>query len=418
LAFWRFPQSGVVARLAIGALGSGFLLFAGQAPASAHAMTPSVSPNFQFDTSPDTMLQSCQLPGAPLPCYAPAQIRTAYDVPSSIDGAGTTIVIIDGFQSPTVQADLAAFDAIWGLPAADLSIPPPPDGTTPPDASQTGWFVEQALDVEWAHVIAPGAHLILVQAKTGDDADILSATKYAIDHNLGDVISMSFSEVESCPSAAFLANQHAAFQEAVAKGISLVAASGDSGAAERSCDGTTLVAGVATPASDPLVTAVGGTTLVANPITGVYGSETAWSHSGGGFSAVYRRPAYQAPFQKNNAARGLPDVAWSADRFGFGPSIGLGMKIRATGTSVATAEWAGVTALAVEAAGHRLGTLNTSLYHAGKSSDADNRFHDITSGSNSSPTLQGANAGPGWDPITGLGTPDVANLVAWIAKTS
>ncbi len=363
------------------------------------------------------MLQGCQQLGAPIPCYGPMQIRTAYDVPSRTDGAGTTIVIIDGFQSPTVSADLAAFDTLWGLAPANLRIPPPPDGRTPPDSSQIGWFVEQAIDVEWAHAVAPGAHLVLVQAKTGDDADILSATKYAIDNNLGDVISMSFSEAESCPTAAFLADEHAAFERAVANGISLVAASGDNGAAERTCAGA-LVSGVATPASDPLVTAVGGTTLVADPITGAYGSETAWSHGGGGFSAVYRRPGYQAPFQKNNTARGLPDVAWSADRFGFGPSIVLGMKFKATGTSVATAEWAGVTALAVEAAGHRLGTFNISLYHAGKSHDAATRFHDITSGNNNSTAFQGASAAPGWDPVTGLGTPDVANLVAWIAATS
>ena len=416
MGFWRFPQSRVVARLAIGALGSGVFLFAGQAPVSAHAMTPAASPNFQFDTAPDAMLQSCQLPTASTPCYGPAQIRTAYDVPSTADGTGTTIVIIDGFQSPTVQGDLAAFDASWTLPAANLRVVAP-DGATKPDPSQLGWFVEQAIDVEWAHAIAPGANLVLVQAKTGDDADILSATKYAIDNNLGDIISMSFSEAESCPTAAFLADEHAAFERAVANGMSLLAASGDNGAAERSCAGA-LVSGVATPASDPLVTAVGGTTLVADPSTGAYGSETAWSHSGGGFSSVYRRPGYQAPFQKNNAARGLPDVAWSADRFGFGPSFVLGMRFKAAGTSVATAEWAGVAALAVQAAGHRLGALNTSLYHAGKSNDAASRFHDITTGNNSSPAFQGASAGPGWDPVTGLGTPDVANLVVWIAATS
>ena len=416
MGFWRFSNSRVFSRLAIGAMGSAALFLGGQAPVSAHAMTPAASPNFQFDMAPDAMLQRCQLPTASVPCYGPTQIRTAYDVPSSVDGTGTTIVIIDGFQSSTVKTDLDAFDAVWGLPPANLTIPPPPDGTTPPDPSQMGWFVEQAIDVEWAHAIAPGAHLVLVQAKTGGDADLLSAMKYAIDNNLGDIISMSFSEAESCPTAAFLADEHATFQQAVANGISLVAASGDNGAAERTCDGS-LVSGVATPASDPFVTAVGGTTLVADRVTGAYGSETAWSHSGGGFSAVYRRPGYQAPFQENNAARGLPDVAWSADRFGFGPSVALGMPLKAAGTSIATAEWAGVAALAVEAAGHRLGTLNISLYHAGKSKDAATRFHDITSGTNSSPAFQGASAGPGWDPVTGLGTPDVANLIAWIAAT-
>jgi subtilase family serine protease len=362
------------------------------------------------------MLLSCQLPSALPPCYGPSQIRTAYDIPSGSDGTSTTIVIVDGFQSPTIQADLAKFDSVFGLPAAHLQVVAP-DGTTPPAMSQIGWFIEEAVDVEWAHAIAPAAKLILVEAKTGDDADILSATRYAVDHNLGDVISMSFSEAESCPSEAFLADEHAIFQHAVANGTTLVAASGDNGAAERACDGT-LVAAVATPASDPLVTAVGGTTLSADTVTGAYGSEVAWTHSGGGFSSIYRRPGYQAPFQKNNSARGLPDVSLSADVFGFGPSVVLGKQFKAAGTSLATAEWAGIATLADQAAGHRLGALNLNLYHAAKSNDASDRFHDITEGSNSSSAFPGASAGPGWDAVTGLGTPDVANLVAWIAKTS
>ncbi|HET9781018.1 MAG TPA: S53 family peptidase [Candidatus Dormibacteraeota bacterium] len=337
-------------------------------------------------------------------------------MPSSVDGTGTTIVIIDGFQSPTIQRDLATFDAIWGLPAANLQILTP-DGATTPAKSQVPWFIEEAVDVEWAHAIAPGANLILVEAKTGDDADILSATKYAVDNNLGDVISMSFSEAESCPTAAFLADQHSTFQQAVANGTTLVAAAGDNGAAERACNGT-LVAGVATPASDPLVTAVGGTSLTADPVSGAYGSEVAWGHGGGGFSSVYRRPGYQAPFQKDNSARGLPDVSLSADVFGFGPSVVLGSKFKAVGTSLATAEWAGITALSDQAAGHRLGLLNVNLYHAAKSNGASDRFHDITNGTNSSTAFAGANAAPGWDAVTGLGTPDVANLVAWIAQTS
>lgn len=416
MGFSRLSQPAVVARLLMGALVSAALLLVGSAPAPAHAMTPAIFPNYQPDTTPDTMLLSCQSPSAPLPCYGPSQVRAAYDIPATSDGTGTTIVIIDGFQSPTVQTDLAKFDSVFGLPTANLQVVTP-DGTTPPAMSQIGWFIEEAVDVEWAHAIAPGANLILVQAKTGDDGDILSATKYAIDNNLGDVISMSFSEAESCPTAAFLAEEHAIFQNAVTEGISLVAASGDNGGAERTCDGS-LVAAVATPASDPLVTAVGGTTLSADPVNGAYASEAAWSHSGGGFSAIYRRPGYQAPFQANNRARGLPDVSLSADVFGFGPSVVMGRQFRAIGTSLATAEWAGIVSLADRAAGHRLGALNVNLYHAAKSNGASTRFHDITAGNNSSPAFAGASAGPGWDAITGVGTPDVANLVAWIAKTS
>jgi len=375
LGFWRFAQSGVVARLAIGALGSVALLLGGQVPASAAVV------------------------------YGPTQIRTAYNVPSDITGVGQTIVIIAAFQSPAVKTDLAAFDPACGLPdaAACLSILSP-DGTTPPDPSQVPWFIEESTDVEWAHAIAPGAHLILVEAKTGDDADILSATKFAIDNNLGDVISMSFSEAESCPSADFLADEHAAFGRAVAQGITLVAASGNNGSLQHSCTGP-LVPDVGTPASDPLVTAVGGTDLTVDASTNTYGSEVAWSASGGGFSSVYGRPSYQAPFNKTKA-RGVPDVAWHASPAHPTLIIANGKPRPSAGTSGATAQWAGVVALADQAAGHRLGLLNELLYHGAKSNGESDRFHDISDGKRA------------WDAVTGLGTPDVANLVSWIAAHS
>jgi subtilase family serine protease len=376
LGFWRSSQSGVVARLAIGALGSGVLLLGSQVPASAAV------------------------------AYGPAQLRAAYNVPSDITGAGRTVVIIAAFQSPAVGTDLAAFDPSCGLPDAAkcLSTMTTPDGSTPFSPSQGPWFIEESTDVEWAHAIAPGAHLILVEAKTSDDPDILSATKFAIDNNLGDVISMSFSEAESCPSAAFLADEHAAFERATDKGITLVAASGNHGGLQRDCNGS-LVTAVGTPASDPLVTAVGGTDLTIDSSTDAYGSEAAWSGSGGGFSSVYGRPSYQAPFNKDKA-RGVPDVAWHASPAHPTLIIANGKPRPMAGTSVATAEWAGVVALADQAAGHRLGSLNELLYHAAKSNGESDRFHDISSGKRA------------WDAVTGLGTPDVANLVSWIAAHS
>lgn len=334
--------------------------------------------------------------------YVPSQLRSAYDVPSDVTGTGQTIVIIAGYQNPVVQGDLALFDTAFGLPTASLDVIAP-DGTTPfnpTDPIQFGWAVEESSDVEWAHAIAPDAHLILVEGKTGSDADILSATEYAIDNNLGDVISMSFSEAESCPSADFLAEEHAAFQRAAAQGITLLAASGNHGPLQPTCDGSPVLA-VGTPASDPLVTAVGGTNLILDPSTGGYGSETAWSGSGGGFSTVYARPSYQAPFQKNHDARGVPDVSWHASPATPTPVV-VNHKLHPNaGTSLATPQWAGVVALADQAAGHRLGAINELLYHAGKSAGASDRFHDVGKG--------------GWDTSSGLGSPDVANLVAWIA---
>ncbi len=334
--------------------------------------------------------------------FAPSQLRSAYDVPAALDGSGQTIVIIAGFQSPVVQRDLAWFDTNFGLPEASLDIIAP-DGTTPfnpMDTIQFSWAAEESTDVEWAHAIAPGAHLVLVEGKTGSDADILSATKYAIDNNLGDVISMSFSEAESCPSADFLADEHAAFERAAAQGITLLAASGNHGAMQPACDGSPVLA-VGTPASDPLVTAVGGTNLTIDASTNGYASESAWAPSGGGFSSVYSRPSYQAPFQKNPDARGVPDVAWHASPSTPTPVV-VNHKLRPNaGTSVATPQWAGVVALADQAAGHRLGPINELLYHAAKGAGASDRFHDIGHG--------------GWDSSSGLGTPDVANLVDWIA---
>lgn len=347
------------------------------------------------------------------PCYGPGQVRAAYDVPSDVTGAGRTIVIIGAFHSPAVASDLAVFDSMWGLAAASLTVVAP-DGVPAFDPSQGPWLSEQSIDVEWAHAIAPGASLVLVQAKSGADDDILSATKYAIKNNLGDVIAMSFSEAETCPSKALLADEHAAFGLATDNGITLVAASGDTGSAQPTCD-RSLVLAAGTPASDPLVTAVGGTRLNADLASGAYGSEVAWARSGGGFSSVYRRPGYQARSIRDNRRRGVPDVAWSADRVG-GSVVRINhMNGAVGGTSVATAAWAGVAALADEAAGHRLGVLNHVLYQLGASRDAGEFFHDITSGNNGFAGLPGANATAGWDAVTGLGTPDVANLLAAIA---
>lgn len=378
MGWLRFTQAGIFTRSFAGALGSAILLLAAQVPASAAA-----------------------------PPYQVAQLRAAYNVPADVRGAGETIVIIDAFQAPidrlgvsATQKDLDMFSLAEGLPPATLDIRTP-DGTTPFDGSalQKFWFAEESADAEWAHAIAPDARLVMVEAKTADDADLISAINFAIDNNLGDVISMSFSEAEICPTADVPGALHPAFERAVAQGITLVAASGDMGGTQFDCTGHPLRA-VATPASDPLVTAVGGSHLMPD------GSEEAWADargaSGGGFSAVYSRPAYQAPFQKNNAARGVPDVAWNASALNPTLVVVHGMPRPAFGTSVATVQWAGVVALADQAAGHRLGAINEALYHAAKGNDASERFHSLGHGS--------------WDTATGLGTPNVSNLIAWIAK--
>jgi subtilase family serine protease len=390
---------------------------------AAHAMTPSAGGLGQYQDLGSAADFSAAHPCGPFPmCYAPAHLRAAYDIQplldAGIDGTGTTIVIVDAFSDPTIARDLATFDAAFGLPPANLDIIAP-DGQTPFDGSrlQFGWAVEIALDVEWAHVVAPGAHLELVLAKSEKDADLLSATRFAIENNLGEVITQSFGEAESCADPELLRQQHAVFEQAASRGITLLAGSGDFGASNLLCDGSGLatVASVATPASDPDVTAVGGTRLSIDPTSSANAGETAWNDrfgaGGGGFSSVYRRPGYQAPFVDGNAARGVPDVAYSASAFGSTLIVAMGHMGAVFGTSGGTPQWAGIVALARQVAGHRQSQLNIRLYHLAKSDSYQDAFHDITTGSNSFAGVTGFSAGPGWDAVTGLGTPDVAKLV-------
>jgi hypothetical protein len=217
-----------------------------------------------------------------------------------------------------------------------------PDGLTPfnqADPNQTGWAGEISLDVEWAHAIAPAATIKLVLAKSNNDADILSATQYAVDNNLGDVISQSFGEAEECVDPAIERAQHQMFAKATLKGITLLASSGDQGAAQPSCDGTTFIKAASSPASDPFVTGVGGTLLDADGLTGAYHGETTWNEpeyeaaTGGGFSRVYGTPLFQK--QLGLPSRGVPDVAynagigtgvltvWSTSGFGPEPAVHL-----------------------------------------------------------------------------------------------
>ena len=158
---------------------------------------------------------------------------------------------------------MAFYNTFYGLPPINLTQIAP-DGLTPfvpGDANMTGWAEEISLDVEWAHNIAPGAKIVLVLAKTNQDADILSALKYAVDNNLGDVISMSFGEDESCVDPDLLSGYHDVFVAATQKNITLFASSGDQGAALPTCDGNSWSKAVSHPANDPLVTGVGGTEL-------------------------------------------------------------------------------------------------------------------------------------------------------------
>ncbi len=376
-------------------------------------------------------------------CYGPDQIRAAYSVTpllnAGADGTGSTIIIIDAYGSPTLMSDLNGFNALWNLPAANVTQVAPfgIDPTSP--ANATGWAEESSLDVQWAHAIAPGAKIEFVIAASNNDPDILAATKWAVDHNVGDVISQSFGEAEACFDPTLLPLQHQVFDAAVAKGMSVFASSGDEGSAQPSCTGTPeYIQAASTPASDPDVTAVGGTDLKADLTSGAYQSEKTWNESlifgdavagGGGVSTLYKRPDYQAPFVKDSHSREVPDVSYNAAVFdGVIVDFG-GHFFLFGGTSCGSPQWAALTAIADQLAGGRLGNINKTLYKLAKSGNASSYFHDIADGStNAIPDLspfQGAGTGtpiagftavPGYDMATGLGSPIASALLPAIAK--
>ena len=414
------------------ALSAATLAGAAPAVASATGFTPAigVKPDFRVAGTPATtdatVAFDCQVPPNDFPCYGPSQIQHAYQLDKvyakGTDGSGRTIVIVDAYQNPYVRDELRDFSNVWGLAQANLKIVAP-DGLTPfdpKDDNMVGWSGEISLDVQWAHAVAPGAKIVLVLAKSSDDADILSALTYAVKQNLGDVISMSFGEAEQCFAPKLDAQEHQLFALAQSKGITLVAASGDDGAAQPGCkDGAPDVLAASTPANDPSVLGVGGTNLTANLTTGNYKSEVAWDdgygQSGGGFSTRYAKPTYQAG-AVSGKQRGVPDVAYNAGVYGgvlvawyvnTGPGTGPGTWYVFGGTSSGTPQWAGITALADQAAGHRLGLINDDLYAKGAPASL---FRDITKGNNIVKGIGGYSATKGWDPVTGLGTP-LANVV-------
>ncbi len=433
------------------------------AGSSGHAVSHDVQYR-HVGKAPKDAVFGCQLPGDPTDffCYSPQQVRTAYGVDKLLgkgfDGRGRTIVIIDAYQSPTIAADLSLFDAVFGLPDP-VFHQVAPQGLTPfdpNDDNMVGWSGEITLDVEWAHAIAPAAKILLVLAKSNDDADILAATRWAVDHNAGDVISQSFGESEDCVDPKIAAATHDVFRQATRKGITLFASAGDEGSAQPSCDGKGWVKDASSPANDPLVTGVGGTELFAapdnfcvdskgdqvpcppsNPPAGAWQGEITWDETmtdpvigpldgdiagGGGFSSQFRRPDFQDGIRGiPNRSRGVPDISYSA-------SINHGVLVAWQGdfwvfggTSAGSPQWAGLIAIADQMGHHRLGTINPALYALGGNGFFSKAvLHDITDGQNgvTEPnedgtlvTISGFDANRGWDAATGLGSPKADRLL-------
>jgi subtilase family serine protease len=378
-----------------------------------------------------------------VPCYGPAQIRAAYDMASLYkaghEGQGKTIVLVDAFGSPSIKSDLAGFDKGFGLPA-----PPSFKIITPvgKPGTNSDWAGETTLDVEWAHAMAPKANILLAETPknetigTAGFPQIVKAEEFVLNHKLGDVISQSFGAAEQTfPSAKSIMGLRGAYTLAAKDKVSVLASSGDAGASSPSdaSQSTFFTKRVVNwPASDPLVTGVGGTQLHLNQSGARTAPDNVWNDTqlaggpasgGGGASTVFSRPAFQNSVSSvTGNHRGVPDVSLSAAIDGAAIIYFNGSFTLVGGTSWASPTFAGIVAIADQVAGHDLGDLDPALYALGSGSAG---LPDITRGNNTvafsqggkSHVVKGFTAVKGYDLSSGLGTVNGAKLVAALAKS-
>lgn len=334
----------------------------------------------------------------------PAQVQHAYgfdqvtfrhkrrDVPG--DGRGQTIAIVTAYDAPTITSDLNVFSQTFGLPTTDAygkaTLTQVISRSRPP--ADAGWALEASLDVEWVHAIAPKAHILLVEARSASTADLLSAVDYARSQDGVVAVSMSWGGQETrfdtfrddylSTPAGHIGGY------GLPGGVTFISASGDNGQP------------ASWPATSTHVVAVGGTTLTLGRKSR-YRGESAWSGSGGGVSL------YQGTY--------APDVAYDADPetgFSVYDSTSGGGWQTVGGTSAGCPQWAALVAIADE--GRELagvGSLDgpSETLNAIHNMRARN-FNDITTGANDNYA-----AGPGYDLVTGRGTPIAYRVIPALA---
>jgi subtilase family serine protease len=497
---------GVVGGLSALICGSAVLTAgAGTAVVAGPAMLPTIS-DFQFISgglTPPSQSDCNAAPAGGRRCFSPASMAASYNYSGlhadGVDGRGTTIAIVDSFGSDTIASDLNNFNTQFGLPHMcgepgvtctsgmptfkTLEVQGSPPATPPPSSSGTGqenhnlWALEVSLDVEWSHATAPMANILLVTSPTAETlgvqgfAQFMNAEQYVVDNHLADVISQSFASAEGAFSSfASLDKLRHAFISAAANHVTVLGSSGDGGTAnpvKEPVKNPALIPypSVEWPASDPLVTGVGGTYLCTDATTGASVDSTSpppncqanpgvreigWIAGGGGYSIFFPKPSFQdtlppgstyvgssagAPGPNSNM-RGVPDVSYQASSH---TGVLVYMTESATtraagtgcgaenpcdpgwyivgGTSSGSPQWAGIVAMADQWS-HSLGNgdvgyINPALYQvAGNPTDYANDFYDVTVGNNQAdPSIPGYTASTGWDAVTGLGTPNVANLI-------
>src|SRR5690349_15281709 len=399
-------------------------------------------------------------------CYNPAQLQQAYGLNAlysrGITGKGATIVIVEPYGSPTIASDLRAFDRAENVPNPPSLRIIKPAGKVPhynPDnPDMVGWAGETTLDVEYALAIAPGAKILLVETpgsgRSGTAAlsPVLTAEKYVIRHHLGDVISQSFGITEQALGSAAIRSLRSAYTAAYANHVTVLAASGDTGAAGLEASQTSYYTHAVTswPASDPLVTAVGGTHLDLDSSGNRNSADTVWNDTysknanqlvngndgpnplgtGGGKSVVFARPSYQSKVRAiTGGHRGLPDISMSAacsgavnlyQTFGGQPHGWYA----ACGTSESSPLFAGIVALADQVAGHRLGLINPALYRL--ASQHAPGLVSVRSGNNTVSfrqggkrhTVSGYRARAGYNLAAGVGTINAQLFVPELARAA
>ena len=314
------------------------------------------------------------------------------------DGAGQTIAIVDAYDNPNIASDLAAFSKYYGLAAANLVKVNQKGSTSSLPTKNSDWGLETALDVEWAHAIAPAAKIVLVEASSSSLSDLLTAVKYA--SSVASVVSCSWGTDEFSSET-----QYDSYFST--SGVTYVVSSGDTG-------GTT-----SWPAVSPKVVSVGGTTLTitatANGTTTTYSysSETSWSGSGGGYSQYESEPSWQYTVQ-STGRRTTPDVSYDAnsstgfrvyDTYGYSGWVTVG------GTSAGAPQWAGIFAIVNQGRAAKgltsLSNAASDLYALDTTSTYSTDYYDITSGS-----AGRYKASSGYDLVTGLGSPKAAALTS------
>ena len=458
----------LTAGAAIAVTGTGTGTGAGAAVPPGHASRASAATTFR--AGPDSFHVTPAQPDDPptsadceqrfhLTCYDPAQLQTAYNLTplysAGINGSGKTIAVVDVFGSPTISTDLSQFDSAFSLPNPPSLRVVAPAGRIPHynknNADMVGWAGETTLDVEYAHAIAPNAKILVVEVPESGSGNFIAqasrAVNYVAQHHLADVISESWGGAEQNGS---VSTYRYAYQTAERNHITVLASTGDTGAANTGLDNKTYYTHPTTswPATDPLVTAVGGTDVHLFASGKRSSRDTVWNDtynhaaqrfifnnngpnplaSGGGASALFSRPSYQNSVRSTvGGHRGVPDIsmngacAAAVNVYQSFPGQASGY-YAVCGTSESAPLFAGVVALAAQQAGHDLGLINPALYKL--SSEHAPGIVRVTSGNNTVSfsqhgrryTVHGYAARNGYSRAVGVGTINAQFFVPELAR--